>query len=563
MKEVKVKISYDTKDAEKSAENLKDKIDDTKKAGKGFQDQVDKLTGGAVSGFKSMRDGIKTAVTGFGALKTAVAAVGLGLLLMVVTSLVEYFKNARDGAKLIKQAFAALGAVTGQLAAALQAVISLDFTAFKKAFTDIPEAVAGSVKSIDDLHKTQDALFQFNQKFITRQAELNKVIAEQEKILSDNTSTFEQRRKAEQAMAEASGELIKLTTEKVKLEKQQIELANVSENNEDKRRENILKILELDAQLIALEQQQSTKAIESQKKLREINKQEQSERQAAHNEKKRLADEAQKLKDAEVEAEKKKNEELAKLELDRINKIIAQQELEDSIRFQIMAEGQEKEILQKQQFYDKLFEQAEGNAELQKQISEAQGMAINEIEKKYQNQALANEQAVENQKVAIKKATFQAELQLANLTAGIAADLSVLMGEQGENNKALAIASILLSQGTALANSLVNATSPVDPANALSGGLSALVKYATIAAGITSTIAQIKNTIGGAQIPTVTPIAGSIGGGQAVQGQAPRPLSVDDIANQFNQDALRAYVLVSDVNNGQDANNKLNNLSTI
>lgn len=562
MKEIKVRISYDTKDAEKSAENLKDKIDETKKASKSFQDQVDKLTGGAVSGFKSMRDGIKTAVTGFGALKTAVAATGLGLLLITVTAIVEYFKNTRDGANLIQQAFAALGGVTGQLGEAFKSILDLDFTRFLKAFGDIPEAVNNSVKSVKELKKTQDELFAFNQKFIKRQEELNQTIREQDFILKDTSSTFDERRAASKKLADADIELIELQAERIRLQKEQLELANVSENNEDKRRENTLAILQLEAELTKVETDKNVRSLDAAKSLREINLAEQALSKINFDEKKRLADEAQKLKDAEVEAEKKKNEDIAKLEFDRINKIIAQQELEDSIRLQIMAEGQEKEILQKQDFYDKLYQQAEGNAELQKQIAEAQAIAINEIEKKYQDQALANEQAVENQKVAIKKATFQAELQLANLTAGIAADLSVLMGKQGENNKALAIASILLSQGTALANSLANATAPT-PDNIASGGLAALIKYGTIAAGITSTIAQIRNTIKGAQIPTITPIAGSIGGGQSIQGGAPRPLSVNDIANQFNQDALRAYVLVSDVNNGQDANNKLNNLATI
>ncbi len=562
MKEIKVRISYDTKDAEKSAENLKDKIDETKKASKSFQDQVDKLTGGAVSGFKSMRDGIKTAVTGFGALKTAVAATGLGLLLITVTAIVEYFKNTRDGANLIQQAFAALGGVTGQLGEAFKSILDLDFTRFLKAFGDIPEAVNNSVKSVKELKKTQDELFAFNQKFIKRQEELNQTIREQDFILKDTSSTFDERRAASKKLADADIELIELQAERIRLQKEQLELANVSENNEDKRRENTLAILQLEAELTKVETDKNVRSLDAAKSLREINLAEQALSKINFDEKKRLADEAQKLKDAEVEAEKKKNEDIAKLEFDRINKIIAQQELEDSIRLQIMAEGQEKEILQKQDFYDKLYQQAEGNAELQKQIAEAQAIAINEIEKKYQDQALANEQAVENQKVAIKKATFQAELHLANLTAGIAADLSVLMGKQGENNKALAIASILLSQGTALANSLANATAPT-PDNIASGGLAALIKYGTIAAGITSTIAQIRNTIKGAQIPTITPIAGSIGGGQSIQGGAPRPLSVNDIANQFNQDALRAYVLVSDVNNGQDANNKLNNLATI
>ena len=83
---------------------------------------LDRRTGGAVSAFKGLVGGIKSAVVGFKTLKGAIIATGLGALLIAVTSLVSYFTKTERGAQKLRVIMAALGAAVG---AVTDAVISL------------------------------------------------------------------------------------------------------------------------------------------------------------------------------------------------------------------------------------------------------------------------------------------------------------------------------------------------------------------------------------------------------------------------------------------------------
>lgn len=523
MRTVKFRALFETEEATSKAKKLKSEIKDSEKASEGLNSVLDDMTGGAVSGFKKMTGGIKTAVKGFGALRSAVAATGLGLLLVTVTSLVEYFQNTRDGAKLIDQAFSALGAVTGQLGAAFQALINLDFQGAKDAITGIADAVNDSVKATDELYDAQDRFQEFQKKFIIRQAELNKVITEQDFILKDTTSTFNERREASRKLAEADLELIDLEEKRIEQEIKLIELANKTENNENVRRENILAIKQLQAELINLETTRSTRALDAQKSLREI-------------------DEAEKSK-LEAEKERKITEE----EEDR-----KQQEKQKELELQEMAAEADKRLKQ---------------FEIEKARKKKEAEELAKIQAEAEEKRLAHLEQVRQKEIAIEKANYAAKVQIANLSANILQGLSQLMTKSGEQNKTLAIASILISQGTALAQSLANATSPT-PDNLVSGGLAAIAKYATIATKIIGTVRQISSTIKGVNIPQpnisgALPAAAAAGGNSRPSSNQPNVLTLDDIANSFNQDAMRAYVLVNDVNNGQQANRILENQSTL
>lgn len=70
--------------------------------------------------------------------------------------------------------------------------------------------------------------------------------------------------------------------------------------------------------------------------------------------------------------------------------------------------------------------------------------------------------------------------------------LSMAMTEGGEAQKKFAMGAIALNQAAALSNAIVNASSPVDPTNALSGGLAMIPKYIALAAQVVMTFATIK-----------------------------------------------------------------------
>ena len=87
MKDVKIRISADTAQAEKSMKGLSEEtkelnksVDDTGDSTSALTGKLDKMTGGAVTGFKSMTAGVKTAVVGMKTLRGAVMATGIGAL---------------------------------------------------------------------------------------------------------------------------------------------------------------------------------------------------------------------------------------------------------------------------------------------------------------------------------------------------------------------------------------------------------------------------------------------------------------------------------------------------
>ena len=123
-------VGKEAKNTQKQAEQSSQAINDGMNA-------LDKRTGGAVSAFKGLTGGIKSAVAGFKTLKGAIIATGLGALLVAITSLIAYFKETERGADQLRIITSALGAVMGKL---MDVVIKLGEALFK-AFNDPKQAV--------------------------------------------------------------------------------------------------------------------------------------------------------------------------------------------------------------------------------------------------------------------------------------------------------------------------------------------------------------------------------------------------------------------------------------
>jgi hypothetical protein len=115
MVEEVVKVKVETGEATKQVENLNK---ETKKTGRNIdeiQNQADKLTGGLISKFKSFTATLKGVAIGFKGVGTAIAATGLGALVLVVTSLVAAFKSSEEGQNKFAKIMGVIGALTGNL----------------------------------------------------------------------------------------------------------------------------------------------------------------------------------------------------------------------------------------------------------------------------------------------------------------------------------------------------------------------------------------------------------------------------------------------------------------
>lgn len=111
MEEINLVLKVDNDDANKQLQKTDDQIDKLKKSsdetGESFK-LADTKVGKLWSTFKK---GANTAKISMSTLKGAIAATGIGLLLIAVTSLTAYFKKTEEGANKLKVIMAVLGQV--------------------------------------------------------------------------------------------------------------------------------------------------------------------------------------------------------------------------------------------------------------------------------------------------------------------------------------------------------------------------------------------------------------------------------------------------------------------
>ena len=117
-----IEIDVNTSDAVKGVDNLNKSIKETNKdvsnvseSSKQLGNSLDSATGGAIGKFKGLTGAVKSAVTGFKSLKVAVAATGLGLLLIALVSIKKAFTSSEEGQNKFVKILSFIGTLTGNL----------------------------------------------------------------------------------------------------------------------------------------------------------------------------------------------------------------------------------------------------------------------------------------------------------------------------------------------------------------------------------------------------------------------------------------------------------------
>ena len=116
--------------------------DDTKKARADLLSlsPVGRMLQNLEEGFTTVRTAVGANIAGMNLLKLAIAATGIGALVIALVSLVQYFKNTDDGAKKLEGAMKALGFITNTLMNGFQNLGKLMLEAFdnpKKALNEL------------------------------------------------------------------------------------------------------------------------------------------------------------------------------------------------------------------------------------------------------------------------------------------------------------------------------------------------------------------------------------------------------------------------------------------
>lgn len=130
--EIYIKAQVDTKGARKSVNKLKNDVNDTKTSIEDVKDAADDLSGGMVSKFKTIVKSVKKGIGAFKSLKVAIAATGLGALVLVIGSLVTAFKSSEEGQNRFAKLMGGIRAITAVLTDRLAALGTLIIDVFTK-----------------------------------------------------------------------------------------------------------------------------------------------------------------------------------------------------------------------------------------------------------------------------------------------------------------------------------------------------------------------------------------------------------------------------------------------
>jgi hypothetical protein len=238
--------------------------------------------------------------------------------------------------------------------------------------------------------------------------------------------------------------------------------------------------------------------------------------------------------------------------------IKAQQDAED-LRISLMAEGQDKEIAIVDAKYAKLREQAKGNAELQKQIAEANQNEVNDIIQKGIDKEVAARQA------GFKKGLDLAQGAIQVLQAF--SDASTKNGERDakkkfKTDKALAIGAATVQTASAVTGALTAGGNPIKLATGaqfVEAGIAAALGLAQIV--------KIKNSqFGGGATggnDTTSNIPSTGGGDTGAQPAQFNPLAASFLQDRPEQITPRAYVLAGDVASAQEVRENVADLARI
>ena len=598
--EKKINVKVDTKEGQKNVDDLNKKVNETDAAVGGLTSAVDKLTGGMVSGFKNGVAGIKNAVKGFKSLKVAIAATGLGALVLVLGSVVTFFTKTQRGADLLSKATKALGAVVDVLTDRLSAFGERAVNVFRnpqQALKDfgnlikqnIQNRITGMLELLPALGKAISLAFkgQFREAAKTAADAAGKVVLGVEDITDKAAAAAESVKGLATEINEEARAAANLEAAQKRLEDR--EIAMIKTRAETRRDVEAARLAAADQSKTTEERAAALqRAIDLEKALA-------AEEIAIAKERARIIREQNALGESmreDVQAQAEAEARVIELEAQRDAKLkelvgtmsgfnkqleTNTEKVDENAQAQIEAEAKLQEELSKA--YDDL---------LQKQLS-AQDQELNAVEDKY-SQLLANAEKfgfdeaeltrMKNEEInSINKKYYDqdaknkqdAEIAKLQIVAGALNGLGKLVGEQTEAGKAISAAQAIIDTYTGATKALAQ------------GGI-----FGTIAAAgvVASGIASVRS-IYATQVPAPKQSSVSVGGRQVGGGAAggysrptaniPRPQAVaapmanfdtsgnlgNQIAESLQGQPMRAYVVNQDIESAQKLNRKIESTATI
>lgn len=569
--EINVKVTG----VDQATQSVDDLTDSLKDAGEQSSQLglLDKVTGGAVSGFKNATAGVKTFINGLKLTRAAVIATGIGALVVGVTALVGAFTKTRRGARLLKTIMAGLGAVVEQLTARFQAVGGFIVDLFskgpqaavkqyKETLDELPGSLQEAVNKAMELERATQALTDAQRALTVQRAKDRAEIKELNMVAEDTTRALEEREAAAQKAIDIEKGLM---AERERIAAEELRIAQEKAAMSDSSDEDLDRLAELEANLINIR----TESVELQttlnNKLNIIRKQAAAEAEA---EAKRIADAA---------AEKRKAEEEAAAAI-----LKAEQEVTDALdaRDRQSLDARTKEILALEDFYNAQLDKAGENAELVAQIEQQREEELAAMRDRFRMEDAAKAEEARQKEAAAKKEQDEADQEreqqhqdaiaalretaisstfgiLSNLSKAFEKDTEEGQRKAFKRNKAISIAETLVSTYQAAQKAYASQLAIPSPDAPIRAQVAAGI---AVAAGLAK-VAAIKSTQFGGGASAGGATGGGVGGGTQSVGVDVGTLV--PTAGQPTPEPVRAYVVSNEISNKQALDRELQIQTTL
>jgi len=595
MAEQEVKITFTIDGIEKEVKSVEELQKEMNKLGKETKKvaQENTILARGKQAFNDMKSSIKGVTAGFKGLKGAIAATGIGALLIAITALVSYFKNSEEGSRKLAIAMEALGIVTGKIMDFFSNLGQMIFWAFtnpKEALMNFVDLIKenlinrfeGLLELIPQLGKAINALFKGNF------SEAGKIAADAvgKVVLGVEDVTDK--------VADATQEVIKFGKTVVAEVKEAVDVATLLVDQ--------FRAIRNAQQALIVDNANLNKELETQQKIAEDTTRAYDERKEALEK----VGEAQ-IKLAENLANQAKLEEQnLRLQISQESNYEKREELETSLAeaiatridaetaletrrldaARITVELEREELERKQAIRDKLKEMELEDIEnefvkAQEELAAAQQRDLEELERlkatEEEKQKVKEFYAGKSDKLKKEQALFEENLQKqvteANLqvASGALSALSNLVGQNTAAGKAAAIASTTIDTYLSAQKAYASQLLPGDPSSPIRAAIAAGV---AVAGGIANVAAIIKTPTpgtggggGGGSVPTAPTIPAfdpsvALEAGAGAEGDLNSEVTLEQSQGSTGG-VIRAYVVSDEMTSQQEADAKINDLARL
>ena len=233
----------------------------------------------------------------------------------------------------------------------------------------------------------------------------------------------------------------------------------------------------------------------------------------------------------------------------------------------------ENELLTLMQQYDKKFELARNNAELEKQLTEQQALDLAALRKKYSEEAEAAEAKANAKRILDEANVMNKKLQMTSDTLGAINGLVQAFANESEEaqrrafnvNKAIGLAQAIISTAQGIIGQLAVPKDQLTGANFIKAGIIAATGIAQVA---TISKTRFESTGGGTPPPSPTGLGGGSGTGIGSQAPAFNVVGqsgfnqVAQALGQQNSTPIKAFVVSGDVTTAQALENNIIDIAT-